>query len=630
MAIPREELTRWIFGATDARRYTQDSPILPDVWLQYGEAPEEPRDLLLTPHADSTAAALAAELAHELGGPELEGSDLKRAQLAYSESYVAVTLTFEQLISSALPLSRWWYARIWPLDSKAPGGAAARESRSKPLLSDSLGSWIERHAGELLDDVMPGAERHRNRKSTTELAWLIGLVGRIAVAGLEGEPREESGGEELPEDLGEAQRVFELGARLLWPIHYDPRRAREPLLWAVSCNRRAHTALWRSTRAIKSDAVDRLFESSCKGLRWAVIDSGVDATHPAFRRRDEHGELLEDPFLGNQSTLGTRVVASYDFTRLRRIVAPEWSPPEVDPADLEQIEARLRRGRTVDWDSLEPLLRVDYDEHYDPPVNDHGTHVAGILAADWRTSDKDMPIDHDLVGVCPDIEIYSLRVFDDNGVGDEFAIGAALQFVRYLNSNSDLQVIHGVNLSLSLAHDVANYAVGRTPVCDECERLIGTGVCVVTVAGNDGRARYEGESGFSDGYRTVSITDPGNAQGVITVGATHRYEPHTYGVSYFSSRGPTGDGRPKPDLVAPGEKINSTVPNGGYKAKDGTSQAAPHVSGAAALLMARYDELRGQPERIKQLLCDSASDLGRDRYFQGAGMLDVLRAMQSV
>lgn len=191
-------------------------------------------------------------------------------------------------------------------------------------------------------------------------------------------------------------------------------------------------------------------------------------------------------------------------------------------------------------------------------------------------------------------------------------------------------MIHGVNLSLSLAHDVANYAVGRTPVCDECERLVGAGICVVTVAGNEGRARYEGEQGFSDGYRTVSITDPGNAQKVITVGATHRYEPHTYGVSYFSSRGPTGDGRPKPDLVAPGEKISSAVPNGGYKAKDGTSQAAPHVSGAAALLMARYDELRGQPERIKEILCESASDLGRDRCFQGAGMLDVLRAMQAV
>jgi hypothetical protein len=626
MAIPREELTRWIFGASEVRRYTQDSPILPDVWLAYGEAPSDSLDLLLTPHADSTAAELAAELARELGGAELEGDYLQSARLAYSESYVVVTLSFEQLIRFVLPLSRWWYARVWPHGAEPRGGA---EEPREWRLDSALGSWIEGQAGELLDDMMPGAEWHRSRKPTTELAWLIGLVGRIAEEALDGKPGTEPG-EDLPQEPDEARRVFELGAQMLGSIQYDPERAHMPLLWAVSRNRRASTALWRSTRAIKSDAVARLFDSSCGGLRWAVIDSGVDATHPAFRRRDECGVLAGDPFAGNQPKLGTRVVASYDFTRLRRIVAPAWPTPRADPADLKQIEARLRRGRTVDWDSLEPLLRVDYDEHYEPPVNDHGTHVAGILAADWRTSDEDMPIDHDLIGVCPDIEIYSLRVFDDRGTGDEFAIGAALQFIRYLNSNSDLQVIHGVNLSLSLAHDVANYAVGRTPVCDECERLVGTGVCVVTVAGNDGRARYEGERGFSDGYRTVSITDPGNADGVITVGATHRYEPHTYGVSYFSSRGPTGDGRPKPDLVAPGEKINSTVPNAGYKAKDGTSQAAPHVSGAAALLMARYDELRGQPERIKQILCDSASDLGRDRYFQGAGMLDVLRAMQSV
>jgi serine protease AprX len=47
-------------------------------------------------------------------------------------------------------------------------------------------------------------------------------------------------------------------------------------------------------------------------------------------------------------------------------------------------------------------------------------------------------------------------------------------------------------------------------------------------------------------------------------------------------------------------------------------------------LMARYNELVGQPERIKQILCDTATDLGREKYFQGAGMLDVLRALQSV
>jgi hypothetical protein len=58
--------------------------------------------------------------------------------------------------------------------------------------------------------------------------------------------------------------------------------------------------------------------------------------------------------------------------------------------------------------------------------------------------------------------------------------------------------------------------------------------------------------------------------------------------------------------------------------------AAPHASGAAALLIARHRELAGQPARVKQILCATATDLGRERYFQGAGMLDVLRALQSV
>jgi subtilisin family serine protease len=165
--------------------------------------------------------------------------------------------------------------------------------------------------------------------------------------------------------------------------------------------------------------------------------------------------------------------------------------------------------------------------------------------------------------------------------------------------------------------------------------LVDSGVVVVTAAGNHGYKSFQTKEGAYESYAAFSITDPGNAEGVITVGATHRYWPHTYGVSFFSSRGPTGDGRLKPDLVAPGERIRAPFPGGHDRGGewgdlDGTSMAAPHVSGAAAMLLARYSELIGQPRRLKRILCDSATDLGRERSFQGHGMLDVLRAFQSI
>src|SRR6185295_15303613 len=318
----------------------------------------------------------------------------------------------------------------------------------------------------------------------------------------------------------------------------------------------------------------------------------------------------------------------YDFLRVKHLLDPdaELNPNDrragtpitgIPAAQLSKLRAELRtsllRGRSIDWDLLEPLLRIPHTRKgYQPPrVDSHGTHVAGILAANWQEAPQETPLTEPLVGVCPDLELYDLRVLPDDpqDTADEFTIIAALQFVRHINAHKDVMVIHGVNLSLSVPHDVANYACGRTPICEECERVVASGVVVVTAAGNRGFNKFaDPEAGSLGDYRYISITDPGNTEAVITVGATHRLMPHAYGVSYFSSRGPTGDGRRKPDLVAPGERITSCTPGNNFETMDGTSMAAPHVSGAAALLMARHRELVGEPEKVKEILMKTATD----------------------
>lgn len=319
----------------------------------------------------------------------------------------------------------------------------------------------------------------------------------------------------------------------------------------------------------------------------------------------------------------------------------DWAAFEARQEDRYKNEVeRQINGTDPLEDSLPPWrFRIPHNgRDYRVPSTPHGTHVAGILAADWDPEAMDSdplgppapPPSGARTGMCPEIELYDLRVFDEQG-GDEFSVISALQFVRSINQQSESIEIHGVNLSLAIEHDVKNFACGRSPVCEESTRLVSNGIVVVAAAGNDGRSLYTSTQGArQEGYRSASIADPGNAEAVITVGATHRKDPHLYGVSYFSSRGPTGDGRMKPDLVAPGEKIYSTVPGNRFERQDGTSQAAPHVSGAAALLMCRHRELIGQPRKVKEVLMATATDLGRERAYQGAGVVDVMRAIQSV
>jgi subtilisin family serine protease len=246
-------------------------------------------------------------------------------------------------------------------------------------------------------------------------------------------------------------------------------------------------------------------------------------------------------------------------------------------------------------------------------------------------------------GMAPECKLVSLKVLDSKGQGKSRNVIRALDHIQEINGYGRELLIHGVNISLGYDFDPEWFACGQSPLCVEVDRLVKNGVVVVVAAGNSGYGQLRTEAGTIAAGMSLTINDPGNADLAITVGSTHRDMPHRYGVSYFSAKGPTGDGRLKPDLVAPGEKILSCA-TGSLKQDEadgqaadvlyvehsGTSMAVPHVCGAIAAFLSVRNEFIGQPEEVKRIFLSSATDLRRERYFQGAGLIDLMRAIQSV
>ena len=608
--LQRGFVEKLMFGTGRARRFTQDSPVLPDVWLAYAGALDDDQvmlsergalELLLTPYRDKQPGEVRNVLRSRL--PE-------EARVIYNQTTVLTDLTFEELVRAVIPITEWWtrlgdITLLQGVDVQKKLALAIRDPENPE---------------SQFDEIDPLAKEVINLPP--DVFWLVRIVGALELA---------RRGQRIPqvfdkEDTPSAWlKIVKAVARLMKDVEKPPDK---PLVYVASLNRAAWTSVQKSRLAIKADAATQLFSITCKDIRWAVLDGGIDARHPAFRE-DPKKVVAPEEWRTN-----TRVLGTYDFSLYAALLSGRYSPrieslrkKKTDEGKatrdlIARLETILDNGESIDWKVVGPLLDIPHDADYVPPRYDHGTHVAGILAANWP--------EKEISGVCPDIRLYDFRVLTPEGVG-EFAMISAMQYLQWMNTTRGYRQVHGANISASIRHDVSNYACGRTPVCDEAEHLVASGVVVVAAAGNYGHRRYATPEGTTvEAYNTVSIVDPGNAASVITVGATHRARPHTYGVSYFSSRGPTGDGRLKPDLVAPGEKIVAPVRKEDSGIKDGTSMAAPHVSGAAALLMARYEELIGNPVRVKEVLCNTATDLGRERYFQGHGMLDVLRALQAV
>lgn len=222
--------------------------------------------------------------------------------------------------------------------------------------------------------------------------------------------------------------------------------------------------------------------------------------------------------------------------------------------------------------------------------NGHGTHVAGIVAA----------IDNDIgvIGVGPEISLYAVKVLDRNGSG---WLSDLIEGLEWCINNK----MQAVNMSLGSSSDNQSFH-------DAITKTYQAGITQVTAAGNNGE--YGG-----------AITYPAKYPETIAVSAVDKNDQF----AYFSSYGP------EIDLAAPGVEINSTYKDGYYKILNGTSMAAPHVTGTAGLLLTTpvgiYDlDADGiwDPAEVKNKLQATAEDIYLLPEQQGEGLVDAYSAVQ--
>ncbi|MCR3750306.1 Serine protease, subtilisin family [Lentzea californiensis] len=224
----------------------------------------------------------------------------------------------------------------------------------------------------------------------------------------------------------------------------------------------------------------------------------------------------------------------------------------------------------------------------------HGTHVASTITGDGRYK-----------GIAPDARLFNGKVLDDNGGGSESG------------------VIEGMEWAASKA-DVVNMSLGTNAPSD--------GTDLVSQAVNRLTAEHGALFVVSAGNSGGPVASPAAADAALTVGAVDRTDK----LADFSSRGPrVGDGAIKPDITAPGvDIVAAKAKNGvigtpvgeGHVSLSGTSMAAPHVAGAAAILAAKNPAWSAQD--IKTTLMNSAKPYADSGVFdQGAGRVDVARAV---
>jgi subtilase family serine protease len=343
--------------------------------------------------------------------------------------------------------------------------------------------------------------------------------------------------------------------------------------------------LW-VVNAIALEATEKVIRKLAKrpDVREVRLDREIPAPKPRATVRTKSGtppawnlEQIRAPQTWALGYTGTGVVVgSFD-------TGVDGTHPDLAPS--------YRGNDAISW--FDPYGR--HDEPYDN--NGHGTHTTGTMVANGEFSGF-------LIGVAPGAKWIAAKGWNDRDNATASAFHAIFQW--FLEPGGDT----------ANAPDVVNMSWGMDPPSCDPEFLLdvqafrAAGIVPVFASGNSG----------PDPSTTLS---PGSYATAFSVGATDFSDD----IAEFSSQGPSQcDGAIKPDVSAPGVAILSTLPGGIHFELDGTSMAAPHVSGAAAIL--RQIVPTATVEEVEAAIIDGSVDVGPpgpDNAF-GAGRLDLLQS----
>ncbi|MDZ8221880.1 S8 family peptidase [Nostoc sp. ChiVER01] len=280
--------------------------------------------------------------------------------------------------------------------------------------------------------------------------------------------------------------------------------------------------LWHLDAIALNIARQNGFTGTGKNITIAVLDTGIDSTHPELQ-----GKVTE----------------SYSFNDRSK-----------------QIQ-----------------LTTSQD------TNGHGTHVAGLICGKQ-------------VGVAPETKLIN-AVLIPRGTGN---LSGLILWLDWLALRTDV--------------NIANISAGIPRYFDEINDLIDTllavGILPVCAIGNDGFNNHLAPANCKNSL-SVGAVNSNNQVASFSGNATMSVNKQLYNVPY---------------LVAPGKGVYSSVRDGGYEAWDGTSMAAPIVSGVAALILEKYSKQITVESLIDGLLTN-CQDLGHDRERQGKGLIQVTAAL---